>query len=189
MPGNYSPYNRDIIWKTGYSTDAPLYKLTATLNILRNHAISVDSHYVSNHSQELYVDGSTYATRKGPEGVQIVSVFSNQGSKGGEYELALAGGFAPGTEVIEVLNCKKLTANNVGNITVSMGAGEPKIFFPVAQMNNSELCGFEKSAVKPASSAKNGTDSSKKNDAGRHNQIPSFTVFLCIFFAGMSWLL
>lgn len=113
------------------------------MNKLRNHAISIDSHYVSNHSQELYVDGSTYATRKGPEGVQIVSVFSNQGSKGGKYQLSLQGGFAPGIQVMEVLGCLEHTANEVGNITVEMGAGEPKVFFPISQLNGSGLFGFE----------------------------------------------
>ncbi|KAL2008595.1 hypothetical protein VTN00DRAFT_6789 [Thermoascus crustaceus] len=135
LTGDYSPYNRDAIWKTGYNTNVSLYKLTAALNKPRNHAISLDNTYISNHSKELYLDGSTYATSKGSEGSQIVSVFSNQGSKGGAYQLAPSEEFAPGTEVMEILNCKKVTADNVGNITVEMGAGEPKVFFPVMNLN------------------------------------------------------
>lgn len=194
MTGNYSPYNREPLWNTGFSTDGPLYNLTATLNKLRNHAISIDSHYVTNHSKELYLDGSTYGTRKGPEGVQIVSVFSNQGSKGGKYQLALPGGFAPGTEAMEVLSCTKITANSVGNITVEMGAGEPKVFFPVMNLNNSGLCGFEKksSSSSDPSDSKNGSDSGsgRKPSAGDHVSVPLHTVLLgSVLFAVASWFL
>jgi alpha-amylase len=148
MPGNYSPYNRAPLWSgsssgTPYDTSAPLYNLTATLNTLRNHAIKIDSRYVSNHSTELYLDPSTMATRKGPDGVQIVAVFSNQGEKGGEYDLSVGpGAFATGMEVIEVIGCTKSNANEAGNVTARMGAGLPKAFFPTAQMNGSGLCGY-----------------------------------------------
>jgi alpha-amylase len=159
MPGNYSPYNRAPLWSgsqsgTPYDTEAPLYNLTATLNNLRNHAIKVDSRYVSNHSMELYLDPSTMATRKGPEGVQIVAVFSNQGEKGGEYEMSVGpGAFAEGTEVIEVFDCTVSNANEAGNVTALMGAGLPKAFFPTAQMNGTGLCGY------PSDSEATGTSS------------------------------
>lgn len=132
------------MWTTGYRTDHPLRGLTATLNKLRNHAISIDSGYVLNHSQELYANNSTYATRKGPEGAQIVAVFSNQGSQAGEYQLVLQGGFAPGTQVMEVIHCSNHTVDKTGSLTVEMGVGEPKVFFPVFRLSNSGLCGFEK---------------------------------------------
>ncbi|KAH2069768.1 hypothetical protein KXV52_001183 [Aspergillus fumigatus] len=130
MSGNYTPFNRGALWTTNYDTTSPLFKLTATLNKLHNHAISIDNHYVTNHSIELHSDNSTYATRKGPEGVQAVSVFSNQGTNG-------------------------------GNLTVEMDAGEPRIFFPVAQLNNSGLCGFEKQ--KTASSSNSDSDSNSND--------------------------
>ncbi|PTU19606.1 hypothetical protein P175DRAFT_0309285 [Aspergillus ochraceoroseus IBT 24754] len=59
---------------------------------------------------------------------------------------AVEGAFAPGTEAMEVLTCTKVTANNQGEITVGMYAGEPKVFFPVNKLTGSELCGFCKSA-------------------------------------------
>ncbi|KAL5001265.1 glycoside hydrolase superfamily [Aspergillus recurvatus] len=143
MKGQYAPYNREPLWKTSYNTDAPLFNTTSTLNKLRNHAIRLDQHYVSNHSEELYLDGSTYATRKGTEGSQILSVFSNQGSQAGPYNLTIPGAFKPGTEVIEVLSCEKVTADHEGKIVVEMGEGEPKAFFPIRKMNGSGLCGFK----------------------------------------------
>jgi alpha-amylase len=169
MAGNYSPYNRAPLWSgsasgTPYDTSAPLYKLTATLNALRNHAIKIDSRYVSNHSQELYLDPATMATRKGPAGVQIVGVFSNQGEKGGEYQLSVGpGAFDVGTEVIEVFSCTKSQANEAGNVTALMGAGEPKAFFPTAQMEGSGLCGY--ASDNQASSTSSGAQPSATNAA------------------------
>ncbi|KAG2007786.1 hypothetical protein GB937_008286 [Aspergillus fischeri] len=160
MPGNYTPFNRGALWTTNYDTTSPLFKLTATLNKLRNHAISIDNRYVTNHSVELHSDNSTYATRKGPEGAQIVSIFSNQGSNGGKYQLALKDAYAPGTEVMEVLGCSKLTANDAGNLTVEMDAGEPRVFFPVAQLNNSGLCGFEKQKTVSSSNSDSNSNNS-----------------------------
>lgn len=168
MSGNYTPFNRGALWTTNYDTTSPLFKLTATLNKLRNHAISIDNHYVTNHSIELHSDNSTYATRKGPEGVQAVSVFSNQGTNGGKYQLALKDAYAPGTEVMEVLGCSKLTTDDVGNLTVEMDAGEPRIFFPVAQLKNSGLCGFEKQ--KTASSSNSDRDSNSNDSTHPSSQ-------------------
>jgi alpha-amylase len=83
------------------------------------------------------------ATRKGPDGVQIVGVFSNQGERGGEYELSVGpGAFETGMEVIEVFNCTTSNANEAGNVTALMGGGLPRAFFPTAQMNGSGLCGY-----------------------------------------------
>lgn len=92
------------------------------MNNLRNHAIKVDSRYTL-HSKQLYLDPATYATSKGPSGVNIVAVFSNQGQKGGKYELNVGGGFAPNEHVMEVLSCDKSSADAHGNITVQMGQG------------------------------------------------------------------
>ncbi|KAL2861087.1 alpha-amylase [Aspergillus lucknowensis] len=146
MRGEFAPFNRAPLWNTNYDTQNPLYNTTATLNTLRNHAIRLDRDYVPTHSKELYVDGSTYATRKGAEGsqVQVVSVFSNQGSTGGSYELVVPGAFAPGTEAVEVLTCARVTADTAGRIVVEMDAGEPKVFFPLKKMPGSGLCGFRK---------------------------------------------
>jgi alpha-amylase len=99
--------------------------------------------------------------------VQIVSVFSNQGTKGGKYTLSVGDGFAPGIVVVEVLGCTKATADAKGNITVDMGAGEPRVFFLEANMNGSGLCGFPKQVTQTNASS-NSTGSSKKHsDAGQ----------------------
>ncbi|KAL4870056.1 hypothetical protein BDV12DRAFT_207984 [Aspergillus spectabilis] len=200
MKGEFSPYNREPLWKTRYDTHSPLYNTTATLNNLRNHAIRLDKHYVSNHSQELYLDGSTYATRKGAEGSQIVSIFSNQGSQGGPYRLIIPGAFAPGTEAMEVLSCRKVTADQEGKITVAMDAGEPKAFYPVKKLDGAGLCGFKKRKTalctggggKGNSTVKNHTMSKgtyELSSLGSEASISSTMALLCVFAGVVSWLL
>jgi alpha-amylase len=200
MKGEFSPYNRKPLWKTRYDTHSPLYNTTATLNNLRNHAILLDKHYVSNHSQELYLDGSTYATRKGAEGSQIVSVFSNQGSQGSPYRLIIPGAFAPGTETMEVLSCRNVTADKVGKITVEMDAGEPKVFYPVKKLDGSGLCGFKKRKTLLCTdgggtgniTVKNHTKSEgtyELSSLGSEPSISSAMALLSVFAGVVSWLL
>ena len=106
------------------------------------------------------------ATSKGPTGVNIVAIFSNQGSKGGAYELQLGpNAFQPGTNVTEVLSCNTTVANEAGNITAFMGAGVPHAFFPTFQLNGSGLCGADKAASNTSSGSQgsNGSTSSSTN--------------------------
>ncbi|KAL6237343.1 hypothetical protein BDW75DRAFT_228842 [Aspergillus navahoensis] len=202
MKGQYAPYNREPLWKTSYNTDVPLFNTTSTLNKLRNHAIRLDKHYVSKHSEELYLDGSTYSTRKGTEGSQIVSVFSNQGSQGGPYNLTIPGAFKSGTEVIEVLSCERVTADHEGKIVVEMDEGEPKVFFPVRKMNGSGLCGFKGSSGKKGSlctGARKWGNRVEKNytieegtteqaSAGNDASVPTPMVLLGVCVGVASWL-
>ncbi|MCJ1307711.1 hypothetical protein MMC25_001359 [Agyrium rufum] len=169
VTGNYSPYNRIALWGQGeYDTTAPLYELTATLNNIRNHAINIDSRYVTNMSTILYVDNSTLATTKGPDGVNIVAIFSNQGSTGGAYELSIGpNAFQPGTNVTELLSCNVTTADATGNITAMMNAGVPHVFFPSYQLNGSGLCGSDKQTNTSSSGAGSSSGSSNSSSSNK----------------------
>ena len=188
MTGNFSPYNRAPLWTTKYDTNAPLYNLTATLNAIRNHAINVDSRYATNHSSQLYLDPSTMATRKGPDGVQIVAVFSNQGSKGGKYQLSVPGGFEPGTEVMEIMKCTKSNANKAGNVTALMDGGQPRVFFPTANLNGSGLCGSAKAASNGTSTGSGAKPSSTKKGVATSVHAQLSAVVLASLFAVALWI-
>jgi alpha-amylase len=45
--GGADPANREAVWLSGYSNTSELYKLIATANAIRNHAISKDPAYVT----------------------------------------------------------------------------------------------------------------------------------------------
>lgn len=142
LQGNYSPYNRQALWENNPSTTSNLYTLTTTLNTIRNRAISIDSNYITNTSTLLHTDASTYAARKGPNGVQIVSILSNQGSKGGGYTLTIDNVADPGTNMTEVVTCTSYIATGNGTVFVEMDKGEPRVLFPSFQLNDTGICGF-----------------------------------------------
>lgn len=182
MSGNYSPYNRQDLWSTNYDSSAELYTLTATLNKLRNHAIALDNNYVTNWSSILYTDPSTYVTRKGPNGVQILAVLSNQGQQGGAYTLQVSGAADPGTNLTEVTLCNStLLAGTNGTIVVPMDQGQPRVYFPTRQLNGSGLCGYAVSASSNATatsssssstSASGSAASASKTGVADHLQTP-----------------
>jgi alpha-amylase len=45
--GGSDPYNREAVWLSKYNTDSPLYKLIASANSIRSHAIGQDDGYLS----------------------------------------------------------------------------------------------------------------------------------------------
>jgi alpha-amylase len=45
--GGNDPANREATWFSGYSTTSEIYKLIASSNAIRNHAISTDSGYLT----------------------------------------------------------------------------------------------------------------------------------------------
>lgn len=158
------------------------------MNSVRNHAITTDNRYVTNHSITLFNDNSTYANRKGPDGVQIVSVFSNQGSKSGSYELSIPNAGSPGLEFTDIINCTKVTANSAGNITAQMGGGQPRVYFPTNQLNGSGLCGTQAGATGGNSSSSGGSSNSSSSDSKKKSaaiQLSSTlsTMGLCGLFA------
>jgi alpha-amylase len=196
LPGNYSPYNRQALWPTQYDTSAELYNLTATLNKLRNHAISIDDHYVTNWSSILYTDGSTYATRKGPNGAHILAVLSNQGLQGGDYTLQVHGAADPGTNLTEITLCNgSVVAGENGTITVPMGQGQPRVYFPTFNLNGSGLCNFSSSnsSLTGAPGSSNTTlagvpsaTSTFSYGAGARLQITGWMTLLVVFMSAMS---
>ena len=147
LKGSGTPLNRQALWLSGYDTDSVLYKLIAKLNAIRKHALVIDNNYVNIPSRAVFEGGSELALVKGTEGLQVLSVLSNQGSAGKPYKLSLPYSFNAGTEVTEIFTCKKYTSNNQGEIQLDMDAGEPRVFFPTKYMTGSGLCGYSAANV------------------------------------------
>ncbi|MCJ1412271.1 hypothetical protein MMC19_006364 [Ptychographa xylographoides] len=126
--GGGTPYNREAVWLSGYSTTAPLYSFIASLNQIRNQAIYKDSSYLTYMAYPIYSDSTTIAMRKGFNGNQIVGVFTNLGAAGVSYTLTLSNtGYSSGDVVVEVLGCTSMTTDSDGNLAVSMSQGSPKV--------------------------------------------------------------
>ncbi|CRG89957.1 alpha-amylase, putative [Talaromyces islandicus] len=185
LPGNYSPYNRQALWDASptYDQSTELYSLATKVNKLRNHAISVDDHYLTNWSTILYHDGSTYATRKGPNGAQVIAVLSNQGTQGGDYTLEINGVADPGTNLTEVTLCNStVVAGPNGTITVPMGQGQPRVYFPTFNLNNSGLCGQSSPSVSVSNSAQPSATASfvTQHGLGTSLEAPAWLHVVCL---------
>lgn len=140
--GGNDPYNREATWLSGYSTSATLYTHVASLNQIRNQAIYKDSTYLTYQNWVIYSDSSTIAMRKGYDGKQIITVLSNLGASGSSYTLSLSNtGWSSGTSVVEVLSCTAVTVDSSGNLPVPMASGLPRVYYPLAQLTSSGICG------------------------------------------------
>ena len=143
VTGNYTPFNRSPAWKDHYSTTAPLYNLTGTLNKLRNHASYNDPLYIGTKSIKLDLREQYYVTRKGTEGKQVVAAYFNTGAAIPDSlnaTITIEGGFAPRTSLVEVVSCREEEVDSAGGLMVVLD-GLPKVHYSKAGLEGSGVCG------------------------------------------------
>lgn len=147
--GGNTPLQREAIWLSGYSTSAALYKWIASLNAVRNLAISADSTFVTYQNWVIYSDSHTIGMRKGNTGHQIVGVFSNVGASGSTTVTVIGAnsGFTAGLAVTDVMSCTAFTAGTNGDLSVSIVGGVPRVFYPTAALSGADLCSESSSVV------------------------------------------
>jgi alpha-amylase len=79
--------------------------------------------------------------RKGTDGLQVVTVLSNQGASGSSYTLSLDGtGYSAGTQLIEIYSCATVTVGSDGKVPVPMESGLPRVLYPSAKLNSTSIC-------------------------------------------------
>jgi alpha-amylase len=142
--GGAVPNDREAIWFSGYNTDSALYIWIASINQIRNQAIYKDSDYLLYQAYPTYSDDSTIVMRKGFTNYQIISVFTNQGASASSYTLTLPSsdtGFAADQSVVEIGECTTTSTDSSGNLEVDMAGGWPRIYYPLAQLIGSGICG------------------------------------------------
>lgn len=139
--GYGDPGNREATWLAAYSRQSELYNLLAAANQVRNRALEIDDGYATYGVDVVYSTQNVLAVRKGSEGKQIVSVFTNAGSSSTPYAMNLANtGWAAGTKVLEVLTCEEVVVAGDGALPVTMDAGLPRIFFASEAASGSGIC-------------------------------------------------
>ncbi|CZR53768.1 related to alpha-amylase A precursor [Phialocephala subalpina] len=159
--GSGTPYNREAIWLSGYSTTSTFYTWIASLNQIRNQAIYLDASYTTYKAYPIYSDSSTIAMRKGDTNYQIIGVFSNLGSSGSSYTLTLTSaetGFTASQALVEVMSCTAYTTDSSGNLAVAMASGLPRVFYPKAGLVGSGIC----SAITGSASTTSATSTTSK---------------------------
>jgi alpha-amylase len=105
---------------------------------------ALDHNYTTYNIWPIYNHTNTIAFRKGFNGSQIVSVFTNTGSGTSSWTLNLdceAAGWRSGTEVIEVISCTKHVISKDGYLHIKMQGGLPKVYFSTAAVSaGSGIC-------------------------------------------------
>ena len=135
--------NREAIWLSDYATDSTFYQWIAALNQIRNEAIYVDPTYVSYKAYPIYSDSSNIVLRKGDDGSQLISVYTNKGASSGSYTLTLSStetGFNNTQDLIEVTGCTAYTTESSGNLVVTISNGLPAVYYPKSLLMGSGVC-------------------------------------------------
>ncbi|KAK1778845.1 alpha-amylase [Copromyces sp. CBS 386.78] len=153
--GSDTPYNREALWLSGYSTDSDLYTWIKRLNQLRTHAISKDNSYLSYRAYPIYSDSHTIAMRKGSSGKQVVGVFTNVGASSSTTVTlsSSASGFSANQQITDIVSCDSFTTDSGGSITVTLSGGLPRILYPTAVLSGSEICSSPSTPTSTASTA------------------------------------
>lgn len=185
LKGATTPKNREAIWLTHYKTDSVLYKLIAKLNAIRKHAFVMDQDYVTTPSRPVYQGGSELVLVKGVEGLQVLTVLSNQGTQGKAYEMTLPFSYNAGMELMEIMTCKVYTVDNHGELTVKMDKGEPRVYYPIKLLDGSGLCGYKLSNVTLAEIKTGHTFSTSQVNVGTANYTPMISLILALSVVSM----
>ena len=131
--GGPDPYDREAVWLSSYSTTAPLYKLTQSLNAIRSMALAKSSDYLTWHTQTVYSDDHNVAFRKGDASYMTLMVLSNLGQNALNYSVQMDNvGFPAGLTVVELLSCTTVVTDSNGGLDVPYVAGLPMVRFNVS---------------------------------------------------------
>jgi alpha-amylase len=137
---------RAAIWFSQYGTQGEAYGMIARLNAARRHALLAGGGgFAAYEAWPIYVGDGTMALRKGFDGAQLVSVYSNRGAGSAQYSVALgtAGtGFGAGQRVVDVLSCGAATTGGNGDLSVVISGGIPRVYALASMLAGSGLCGL-----------------------------------------------
>jgi alpha-amylase len=146
LKGGNDPYNREAIWLSGYKTDVELYKFIKKLNAIRKMAITkasdIFTSFLTSKATVVYYDAHNLAFAKGPAGAMVLTVINNNGAHAANYALNItASGFAPSTEVVDLLTCTRATIDQSGSLILTVAAGRPIVMYIYSLLRGTGWCG------------------------------------------------
>lgn len=144
---------RTSLWLSGYVEDKPLVTHVKTLNAARKAAIAANSNFLTtavragtlvrslskaNNSRCLQVkfpssgSESTLAISKPP----MLTLLTNGGSSSSPKWTVSDAGFQANEELVDVLTCNKVTADDKGGVTVQGSGGNPQVLMPTSALSS-----------------------------------------------------
>ncbi|EFQ26432.1 alpha amylase [Colletotrichum graminicola] len=142
LAGSDTPLNRQALWLTGYDTQSELYRWISKFVALRSTMAALDGGYLFYKAEPFDTQQNTIAMRKGFDGSQIVSVYSNVGSNN-TFSVSLGTaqtGFRPCKLVLEVAKCRLYVTDGDGVLTARSESGEPLVFVPAERVMGTGIC-------------------------------------------------
>ncbi|KAI5992456.1 glycoside hydrolase family 13 protein [Pisolithus albus] len=138
--GGAVPNNHEPLWRTGYNTSHPYYKMITSLNLARKAAINSGDYFLTTPMKFLRgADGHTLAVSKPP----MLSLLTNAGQNFSSmvHWNVTQSVFKSREQLVDVLTCRvHLSAEN-GGVEMVTTNGMPKVLMPVSVVKGSpELC-------------------------------------------------
>ncbi|KAF7367485.1 Alpha-amylase [Mycena sanguinolenta] len=133
LTGSNDPMNREALWLTGYSTNNTLVPTFTALNAFRNFLVMSGVQFITTLATYTVVSSSVIRVQKG----NVVIVLTNSGKD--VVTNTVVDGFGEGMELVEVLTCGVLQADDAGRVQISL-TGDPMVLYPKSLMTRSRIC-------------------------------------------------
>jgi alpha-amylase len=123
------------LWPTGYQTQGkPLVAQVTALNMARKAAIAANSSFLSTPVAFPAPQASALAVAKPPLLALLTNVGSAASAQPSWSVPAGATGYAPNTDLVEVLGCTKVTTDAQGALSATAAGGAPMVFLPASAL-------------------------------------------------------
>lgn len=129
--GGSDPYNREALWFTAYQQEKPLVQHIRLMNAARKGAIEYSPAFLTTPMKLMAVEDQSMAIFKSP----ILALFTNVGSensRGVNWKVDAV--FPPNEQLVDVLTCAKVMADEHGGVNVPSAYGMPQVLMPAASL-------------------------------------------------------
>lgn len=140
LSGGEVPNNHEPLWRAGYNTSHPYYKMITSLNLARKAATSSGDYFLTTPVKFFRgADGHTLAVSKPP----MLSLFTNVGQNISSFVHwnVTQSVFRSREQLVDVLTCREHLSAENGGVDIVSTNGMPKVLMPVSVVKGSpELC-------------------------------------------------
>ena len=120
--------SHNSLWLSGYVEEKELVNHVKALNGARKAAIATCPGYLVTPMTFPEVTVTTLAVYKHP----LLALFTNVGSNGNASWSIQGTDYPPGTELLEVFSCSKVTVDSTGGVVASSAGGQPHLYIPAS---------------------------------------------------------
>jgi alpha-amylase len=177
--GGADPSNREALWPTAYAQDGkPRLAAARALNLARKAAIAANDKFLTTPAAFPAPATGQLVLAKPP----LLALLTNVGSAASAQPKWTVGtgasGYAPNTDLVEVLACTKVTTDAQGAVSVTTAGGAPMVFVPASILTRGgALCGsLATGSTNVTASTSLSSNSSTPTTSPKHSGVRSHAV-------------